>query len=47
MEKNEVVRIELTNEQQEQVKEAVGQDAKALELTVKELEERIAPMIMP
>ena len=45
MEKNDVVRIELTDEQKNQVKEVVGQDVKALEFTAKELEERIAPFM--
>ena len=40
----EVVRLDLTREQQEQVKRATGRDSVALELTVTELEERIAPM---
>jgi uncharacterized small protein (DUF1192 family) len=38
------VRLKLTPEQQQQVKEAIGKDAEALELTVEELEERIAPV---
>jgi hypothetical protein len=38
------VRIELTKEQKEQVKETTGKDGAVLELTVKELEERIAPL---
>ena len=37
------VRITLTPEQQAQVKQATGKDASALELSVQELEERIAP----
>ena len=45
MEKKDRVRIELTDEQQSQVKEVVGQDVKALEFTAKELEERIAPLM--
>jgi hypothetical protein len=40
---NEQVRIKLTPEQQEAVKNATGKDARSLELTVQELEERIAP----
>ena len=39
----ETVRIELTSEQKAQVKARTGKDAEALELTVEELEERIAP----
>ena len=38
-----VVRIELTSAQQEQIKARTGKDAETLELTVEELEERIAP----
>ena len=40
----EIVRIDLTNEQQEQVKAATEKDAAAIELTVQELEARIAPV---
>ena len=40
---NEQVRIKLTPEQQETVKNATGKDARSLELSVQELEERIAP----
>ena len=36
-------RIELTNEQKEELKKVTGKDAEALELTAEELEERIAP----
>ena len=39
----DVVRIELTQEQRAQVKRATGRDGEAVELTVQELEERIAP----
>ena len=39
----DVVRIELTPEQQEQVKRATGRNSVAVELTIEELEERIAP----
>lgn len=42
-EKNQI-RIELTDEQKAQIKAATGKDARALELGVEELEERIAPM---
>ena len=41
-EKNQI-RIELTEEQKAQIKAATGKDARALELGVEELEERIAP----
>lgn len=37
------IRFTLTPAQQQQVKEAIGKDAEALELRVEELEERIAP----
>jgi hypothetical protein len=40
----DVVRIELTKQQRENVKATTGKDAEAVELTVEELEERIAPM---
>jgi len=40
---NEVVRIDLTAEQKEQVKAATEKSAEAIELTVQELEARIAP----
>jgi uncharacterized small protein (DUF1192 family) len=36
-------RIELTPEQKDQVRNATGKDAEAVELSVEELEERIAP----
>lgn len=39
----DTVRIELTNEQKEQLRQQTGQDAAAIEFTVQELEERIAP----
>lgn len=39
----EIVRIELTPEQKQLVKRETGKDAEAVELTVDELEERIAP----
>jgi hypothetical protein len=38
------VRIELTPAQKEQIQNATGKDATALELSVEELEERIAPV---
>jgi hypothetical protein len=37
------VRIELTNEQTKQIKEASGQSVSSLEFSVEELEQRIAP----
>jgi uncharacterized small protein (DUF1192 family) len=39
----EPVRIKLTDEQKAAVRNATGKDAEALELSVEELEERIAP----
>jgi hypothetical protein len=41
----EIIRIDLTTEQKEQVKKATDKSAEAIELTVKELEARIAPAI--
>jgi hypothetical protein len=41
------VRLELTEEQKKQVKTATGKDARAIELGVEELEEKIAPMKYP
>jgi len=40
----EVVRIDLTNTQKQVVKKETGKDAEAIELTVSELEDRIAPI---
>jgi uncharacterized small protein (DUF1192 family) len=37
------LRITLTPEQKEQVRKATGKEADAVELSVEELEERIAP----
>ncbi|HSJ74846.1 MAG TPA: hypothetical protein VK899_01480, partial [Gemmatimonadales bacterium] len=39
-------RIELTPDQKNQVRHATGKDAEAVELSVEELEERIAPMTL-
>ena len=39
----EQFRIQLTPEQKEQVRRRTGKDAEAIELSVEELEERIAP----
>lgn len=41
----EIVRIELTPEQKQLVKQEIGKEGDAVELTVKELEERIAPRV--
>ena len=42
----DIVRIDLTAEQKEQVKEATEKTVDAIELTVQELEARIAPRMM-
>lgn len=42
---NDLVRIDLTAEQKEQLKSSTSKEADAIELTVKELEERIAPRV--
>jgi len=39
----EHLRIQLTPEQKSQIKNATGKEAEAVELSVEELEERIAP----
>jgi hypothetical protein len=44
--REEQVRINLTPEQRAMVKSATGKDAASLELSVQELEERIAPATM-
>ena len=41
----EVIRIDLTKQQKDQVKKEIGKDAEAIELTAEELESRIAPII--
>jgi len=38
-------RMTLTPEQKEQVRKATGKEAEAIELSVEELEERIAPVV--
>ena len=43
---SEIVRIDLTADQKEQVKAATDQNVEAIELTVQELEARIAPRMM-
>jgi hypothetical protein len=43
--KDEVVRIDLTEPQKEQVKKATGKDVDSVELRAEELEERIAPAL--
>ena len=41
------VRLTLTAEQREAIKQATGKNAEAIELSVEELEERIAPTASP
>lgn len=43
MEKKQPVRLELTEEQKQQIRDATGKDAEAIELTAEELEERVSP----
>jgi len=42
----DIIRIDLTAEQKQQVKDVTEQNADAIELTVQELEARIAPRMM-
>ena len=44
--KEDIVRIDLTEEQKQQVKAVTEKTADAIELTVQELESRIAPKMM-
>jgi hypothetical protein len=37
------IRIELTDEQKQQIREATGKDATAVELSAEELESRVSP----
>ena len=41
--KGKGIRIQLTEEQKKQIRQATGKDASAVELTVEELEERVSP----
>jgi len=41
---NEIVRIDLTADQKAKLKDATNKSVDAIELTVQELESRIAPM---
>jgi len=41
---SEQVRIKLTEEQKAEIRKVTGKTAEAIELSVQELEERIAPM---
>jgi hypothetical protein len=43
MDDSKKIRIELTPEQKAKVRSATGKDAESVELSVEELEERIAP----
>ncbi|HTJ24458.1 MAG TPA: hypothetical protein VL383_18795 [Gemmatimonadaceae bacterium] len=45
MEKKQPVRIELTDEQKKQIKDASGEDITALEFS-QELEQRITPIML-
>jgi hypothetical protein len=40
----ETIRIDLTPEQSEKIKAEIGRQATTIELTIEELEQRIAPM---
>ena len=40
----EIVRIDLTKEQKQQLRKEMGKEVEAIELTVEELEERVAPV---
>ena len=42
-EQKDTVRIELTEEQKKALRQQTGQDANAIEFSVEELEQRIAP----
>ena len=42
----DIVRIDLTSEQKDQVKSVTEKNAEAIELTVQELEARIAPRLV-
>jgi hypothetical protein len=42
----DIVRIDLTDEQKDQIKAATEKSAEAIELTVQELESRIAPRMI-
>jgi uncharacterized small protein (DUF1192 family) len=43
MDSTENFRLTLTPEQKKQIRKATGKDAEVLELSIEELEERIAP----
>ena len=42
----ESIKVKLTKEQQDEIRAATGKNAEALELTVEELEARIAPIML-
>jgi hypothetical protein len=42
----EVIRIDLTKAQKDQVKKEIGKEAEAIELTADELESRISPRMV-
>ena len=44
MNRKDSFRITLTPEQRDQIRQVTGKDADAIELSVEELEERIAPL---
>lgn len=41
----EIIRLDLTPEQKQLVQKQIGKEADAVELTLQELEERIAPRV--
>ena len=41
--KKKTIRIELTDEQKRQIRSQTGKDAKAIELSAEDLEERVSP----
>ncbi|HUH13348.1 MAG TPA: hypothetical protein VMK65_09570 [Longimicrobiales bacterium] len=42
--KNQPIRIELTDDQKAKIRSVTGKDAAAIEFSAEELEERVAPM---
>ena len=44
MTKQPSVKIELTPEQKKKIKDETGEDVSSLDLTIQELEERVAPL---
>lgn len=42
----DAIKIDLTDAQKDQIKQVTGKDAESIELSVSELEERIAPRPM-